>query len=82
MNLAEVETMVGRDQDALVLLAYLRLHNGPWAPFWVSNGLADTLGWTRKRMADARHRLIELGHLRPVRQAGRGNPALYRWRGT
>jgi hypothetical protein len=82
VNIAEVETMVGQDQDALVLLTYLRAHNGPWGNFWVSNALADTFGWTLKRMAAARHRLIELGHLQPVRQAGKGNPALYKWRGT
>jgi hypothetical protein len=82
MNIAEVETMVGQDQDAFMLLAYLRVHNGPWGNFWVTNGLADIFGWPRKRMADARHRLIELGHLRPVRQAGKRNPALFRWRGT
>ena len=65
-----------------MLLAYLRARNGPWGNFMVTNGLAETLGWTRKRMADARRRLIELGHLHSVRQAGRGNPALFRWRGT
>jgi hypothetical protein len=29
-------------------------------------GLAETLNWTRKRLADARSRLIALGHLEPV----------------
>src|SRR5262249_46717566 len=68
VNIAEVETMVGQDQDALVLLTYLRAHNGPWGDFWVSNALTETFGWTLKRMAAARHRLIELGHLQPVRR--------------
>ena len=80
MGFAEVETMVTRDQDALVLPMYLRTHNGPWATFMCVNGLAETLHWTRKRVADARARLIELGHLEPMRQAGRGHPALFRWR--
>jgi hypothetical protein len=82
LNVAEVETMVRQDPDALTLLTYLRLHNGPWGHFWVANGLADTLGWPPKRMAAARRRLIELGHLVPARQAGRGTAALYKWRGT
>jgi hypothetical protein len=82
INVAEVETMVGEDQDALVLLMYLRTRNGPWGYFWVANGLADIFGWPRMRMAAARRRLIKLGHLVPVQQAGRGHPALYKWHGT
>ncbi len=59
---------------------YLRAHNGPWATFMCTNGLAETLDWSRKRVADARARLVGLGHLEPMRQAGRGHPALFRWR--
>ena len=84
MNVAEVETMVGqrRDQDAFMLLAYLRTRNGPWDDFWVANAMANTFDWPLARMAAARRRLIALGHLVPVRRAGRGHPALYKWRGT
>ena len=74
----EIATMA-HDQDALVLLAFLRAHNGPWANFMCANGLAKTFGWPRVRMAQARSRLIELGRLKPVRQAGRGHSALFRW---
>jgi hypothetical protein len=41
--------------------------------------LADKFGWDRHRLAHARRVLIEQGYLVPVRQAGRGHPALYRW---
>ena len=74
----EIATMT-HDQDALVLLAFLRAHNGPLSNFMCANGLAETFGWPRVRMAEARRRLIELGRLKPVRQAGRGHSALFRW---
>jgi hypothetical protein len=68
-----------QDQDAFVLLAFLRAKQGPWSTFMVANGLTEIVGWSRKRLSAARHRLIELGYLTPLRQAGRGHPALYRW---
>jgi hypothetical protein len=74
----EVMSMID-DQDALFLLAFLRSHNGPWATFMCANGLGDLLGWHRCRLSTARRRLIELGYMKPLRQAGRGHPALYRW---
>jgi hypothetical protein len=79
LSTPEIMTMLD-DQDAFVLLAYLRAMQGPWSTFMVANGLTETfVGWSRKRLAAARHRLIELGYLTPQRQAGRGHPALYRW---
>jgi Bifunctional DNA primase/polymerase, N-terminal len=67
------------DPYAFKLLAFLRANQGPAALFWCTNGLADRFGWDRHRLADARRTLIELGYLMPVRQAGRGHPALFRW---
>ena len=74
----EIVSML-HDQDAILLLAFLRAHNGPWATFMVANGLTETLGWRRHRLAAARTRLIEMGYLIPVRQAGKGVPALFKW---
>ena len=74
----EVKKMID-NQDAFFLLAFLRAHQGPDATFMCANGLAETFGWTRKRLADARHRLIELGYFRVLRQAGQHTPALHRW---
>ena len=76
--LEEVTEFPG-DPDAFYLLSYLCAHNSKDVTFWVANGLAETFGWTRKRLAVARRRLIELGYLRPIRQAGKGHVALYRW---
>jgi Bifunctional DNA primase/polymerase, N-terminal/Primase C terminal 1 (PriCT-1) len=68
--------------DAFFLLAYLRGNNRPGATFMVTNSLADKFGWWVRRLAAARTRLIELGHIRPVRQAGKGHAALFRWTNT
>jgi hypothetical protein len=40
--------------------------------------MADQLGWTRKRFADARKILLERGYLRVVRAGGFRFPALFR----
>jgi bifunctional DNA primase/polymerase-like protein/primase-like protein len=76
----EANSLIATDQDAFILLAYLKANNGPNRTFIVANGLADTFGWTRKRFAGARRRL-EYSHLEMVRRPGKCNgPALYRWR--
>jgi hypothetical protein len=67
------------DPYALKLLAFLRMKQGPHAQFWCTNALAERFGWDRERLSRSRRLLIELGYLKPVRQAGRGHPALYRW---
>jgi hypothetical protein len=64
------------EEDAFILLAFLRVNNGPWATFMCTNTLAEKFNWGSKRLAAARSRPIELGHMKPVRQAGRG-PALF-----
>jgi hypothetical protein len=74
----EIAAMIA-DQDAFILLAFLRAQEGPSAKFWCANGLAEKFGWTRKRLAEARRRLIELDYLVIVRQAVQGHPGLYRW---
>ena len=40
LSLAEVDTMVQRDPDALLLLAYLRSHSAPWGGFTCPNALS------------------------------------------
>jgi Bifunctional DNA primase/polymerase, N-terminal/Primase C terminal 1 (PriCT-1) len=67
------------DPDTLALLAFLDAHNGPRAQFIVSNGLAKTFGWGAKRVAAARRRLIELGHIEEIRAASRHAPSLFQW---
>jgi bifunctional DNA primase/polymerase-like protein len=69
------------DPDAFKLLAFLRLHQGPHAHFMVANRLSrrPEFDCAPRRIARARHKLIERGDIVPVRQAGRGHPALFRW---
>jgi hypothetical protein len=74
----EVATLL-HDQDAFLLLAFLRAHNGPWAQFLISNGLAEPLGWHRKRLAAARQRLLNLGYVEQIRRASPHVPALFQW---
>jgi hypothetical protein len=70
----EVVSML-EEEDAFILLAFLRANNGPWATFMCTNTLAEKFNWGSKRLAAARSRLIELG----ICQAGRGHPALFQW---
>jgi hypothetical protein len=67
------------EQDAFFLLAFLRAHNLPAATFMCTNTLAIKFKWRRERFAGARHRLIELGYIVMVKQAGYGSPALFKW---
>jgi len=68
------------DADAFYLLAFLRAHNGPWSHFMCTNRLAEKFDWDRRRLAAARTRLIEAGHIKCVRYAGIGQPAMYIWK--
>ena len=79
VDITDMDRMIVDDQDALILLMFLRGHQSPRATFMCSNGLAKRLGWGEDRVGRARRRLIERGYIKPVRQAGRGSPALFRW---
>jgi Bifunctional DNA primase/polymerase, N-terminal/Primase C terminal 1 (PriCT-1) len=68
----EIDAFFESSQDAMVLLIFLRAHQGPEAKFMVTNGLSERLGWDRKRLANARRRLIGQNYLKPIRAAGRG----------
>ena len=61
------------------LYCVLRANNRPGNTFNVTNTMADAIGWNRKRLAHARDRLVELGHLELLRPAYRGSPAVFRW---
>ena len=79
---AEANELIRTDQDALILLTFLRANEKPDATFMIANGLAQTLGWRRQRLAEARARLVENGYITVVREAFTGSPALYRWAET
>jgi hypothetical protein len=42
----EEVTNLLHDQDALILLTFLRAHNGPHRQFMIANGLTETFDWT------------------------------------
>jgi hypothetical protein len=69
------------DQGALILLTFLRAHNKPDRVFMVANGLAKTLGWTEKRLAAARNRLLGV-FLERVSLPRQHCPAQYRWKAS
>jgi hypothetical protein len=68
-----------------MLLMFLKANNGPDAEFMIANGLAEgdnaKLAMSRKGLARARQRLLQLGYVHQVRAAGGWAqlPALYRW---
>jgi len=75
---AEVDLLVAQ-QDAFILLAYLRAKQGPDSTFMITNGLSGTFGWGRQRLSAARELLIQRGYVRRLRHATNNSPALYRW---
>jgi hypothetical protein len=79
-NTSEFEDMPLTDPDAWRLLGYLKMKNGHYSEFLVSNGLAQSFGWGRQRLATTRKRLVDAGHIiltkAPTSYTG---PALYRW---
>lgn len=80
----EIDGLLGSDPDACVLLIVLRRHH--WGrDFVVANGMAPHMpggGWTRKRFASARQRLIDEGAIEQVWPASRlRGPAVYRFKG-
>ena len=68
-----------QDQDAFILLAFLRAQQGSWSTFMIANGLTVVLRWRVKRLAAARNRLIEMGYIARIRQPANGVPALFKW---
>jgi bifunctional DNA primase/polymerase-like protein len=72
VDVCDVDRMIDGDQDALMLLMWLRSRQRPQAEFMCANGLGKRLGWGEDRVGRARRRLIERGYIKPVRKAGRG----------
>ena len=72
--------VLGPGSDALSLLTFLRMENGPDANFIVANGLRTRLRWSLDRISQARRRLIEVGIVEQIRGASsKAGPALHRW---
>jgi hypothetical protein len=76
----EANDLIKNEPDAFLLLALLRANQKGDATFMVANGIAETFGWKRERLAAARKRLLNLGYFKQVRAASsKHGPALYRW---
>jgi hypothetical protein len=72
-----VDELIGESQDAFVLFSLLQRHH--WGRnFVLANAMADQLGWTRKRFAEARQLLQALGLIQLVAPAAYRTPAVYR----
>ena len=69
------------DVDAHYLLEFLRVTEGAAAQFWIANGLAESFGWNRQRLANARQRLVELGYVQQIKRPWPGHPAVFVWPG-
>ena len=76
----EAAELIELAPDEYLLLSYLRANNHPDSTFMVANGLADTFGWSRKRLAAARYSLIQRGYIWQLRGSNQyTGRALYRW---
>jgi bifunctional DNA primase/polymerase-like protein/primase-like protein len=74
---ALIDELIGESQDAFILYTILnRYHWG--RDFAVANAMAAQLGWTRKRLAQARTALLRRGLLKLVRLGGFRFPPLFR----
>jgi hypothetical protein len=74
----DVDALIG-EPHALALLNNLKAHNGPCSTFWIADGLAESWRWPRRKLTDARERLIETGRIIRISRPRPGHPALYRW---
>jgi hypothetical protein len=74
---ALIDGLIGESQDAFIL--YTLLNRYHWGrEFAVANAMAAQLGWTRKRLAQARTILLRRGLLQLVRMGGFRFPPLFR----
>jgi Bifunctional DNA primase/polymerase, N-terminal/Primase C terminal 1 (PriCT-1) len=71
--------LITADQDLYILLSYLRANNAPDRQFMIADGLAETLGWGRKRLSAVRKRAMQ-SHVQMVKGASNyTGPALFKW---
>jgi hypothetical protein len=79
---SEVNGLIA-EPNVLLLLTFLKANNRPTSKFMIANGLAERLRLSRKSLAVARKRLIELEYIVQIRAASGGHKniaALYSWK--
>jgi len=74
---ADVDALIA-EPFTLALLDHLQAHNGRDSTFWIADGLADVWGWPRRKLPEARERLIKAGRIIRIGRPRPGHPALYR----
>lgn len=74
-----VGEQLAKDPYLCALVIFLQSKNGPYSLFWIADGLASELGWSRREFAGARFRALQTEWVERVRPPGRGRPALFRW---
>jgi hypothetical protein len=65
------------DPDVIALLAFLRAANRPKARFWIADGMAEGIGWSRHKLREARRRAMASGLIKSVTPPKPGRPAVY-----
>ncbi len=75
---AKARALVG-DPYLTALIVWLQAENAPTATFWVSDGLAEGLGWPRRQFANARRQAVATGWIVPITAKAPGRPISYRW---
>jgi hypothetical protein len=78
ISVGDAATMMAHP-DALALLVYLKANEGPWARFMILNSLAERFDWNLRRLQNARQLLIGTGHIKQIKPAYTGSPAIYMW---
>jgi hypothetical protein len=78
---SDIDGLMQESPDAFILESWLRRHH--WGrDFVISNDMAPTMpegGWTRKRLAKARHELEHRNRIQLVHPSSYRSPARYRW---
>jgi len=74
-----MDDLMQRNQDALVLMLFIRRNHWSRERFHLANGMSETMDWTLPRFKKARRLLVERGYLRVLRPATNKLPAEYGW---
>ena len=75
----DIARLIGTNNDALILLNWLKANEGREAWFWIANGLAPQLGLSEPALSKAREHLIQTGYIVRLQRPWRGHPAIYAW---
>jgi hypothetical protein len=67
------------DPYLCTLVNFLQATNRPNRTFWVADGLAERLGWSRRKFQAARREAMNRGFIEMISKPTQGHPALYRF---